>query len=113
MPKIHVLNHNGDKLFDAAPAEAARMLALHQAKYTADGRCLRLTGFTPQHEHPCRTYTSRGGLLAAVGRSQRYTVSERGQVSGFKRIFPEDLSIFRAAILDCFTSAFVKLHGPV
>lgn len=45
-----------------------------------------------------RTRTSRGGVLAAIGRSQRYTThNERGNVNGFKFIAPEDRAIFHQA----------------
>ena len=99
LPKIHVLNPNGDKLYDVGRPQADRMLAAHQAKYTADRRCLRLTGLTREHEHLCRTHTSRGGPLGG----QQYTYKKRGQVTGFKRIFPEDLAIFQSAIRECLT----------
>jgi hypothetical protein len=94
---IFVLNPNGDKVRDTHRAEADRMVALKQAKYMANGRGLRLLGFTREHEHPCRTHTSRGGPLGG----QLYTTKRHGQVDGYKRIFPEDLGTFNAATLDC------------
>ena len=100
MLKIPVLNRAGEIVFKADAGEAARMLALGQATSTSDGRCLRLTGFTSEKEHSGRTRTSRGGILASCGRSQQYTTSERGQVTGFKRIYPEDRDIFVTAVLD-------------
>jgi len=83
----------------------ARMLLLKQAKLSDDGRCLQLidvTGAAAGDAAAGRTHTSRGGLLAVIGRSQQYTTANgRGQVDGFKQIYPEDLDIFRAAVLDC------------
>lgn len=107
MLKIPVLNRAGEIVFKADAGEAARMLALGQATSTSDGRCLRLTGFTSEKEHSGRTRTSRGGILASCGRSQQYTTSERGQVTGFKRIYPEDRDLFVTAVLD----AIVKKRG--
>lgn len=96
--KIPVLDNYGRKVFDRSPAEAARMVALHQGKWTPDHRCLRFINPGREHEHPCRTHTSRGGPLGG----QLYTTKRHGQVDGFKRIFAEDRDFFRAAVLDCF-----------
>jgi hypothetical protein len=101
LPKIPLLNRNGDKLYDVTPQEAANLLEHHQARYAGNRRCLVAVGFIREHEHPCRTRTSRGGLLAAIGRGQQYTTSTHGRVDGFKRIFLEDLGTFNAATLDC------------
>jgi hypothetical protein len=98
---IFVLNPNGDKVGDTHREKADRMVELKQAKYMANGRGVRLLGFTPAHEHLCRTHTSRGGLLAAIGRGQQYTTSTHGRVDGFKKIFAEDRGFFNAATLDC------------
>ena len=99
--KTPVLNGAGEIVFRADSGEIERMIALRQAVYTHDRRCVRLTALTREREHPGRTRTSRGGLLAAIGRSQQYTTTNgRGQVDGFKRIFAEDLSIFLSAVLD-------------
>lgn len=45
-----------------------------------------------------RTRTSRGGALAAIGRSQKYTTHDaRGATTGFKFLAPEDFPIFHQA----------------
>jgi hypothetical protein len=83
---------------DVSLAEAERMVKLRQARWACDKRVLQIIDvFTPEHEHPCRTRTSRGGPLGG----QLYTTSTHGRVDGFKRIFVEDLGVFHAAILDC------------
>ena len=105
MSKTPVLNRGGDMLFRAHGAEVARMLLLGQATYTSDKRCLQLLDIGPDKEHAGRTHTSRGGLLAAIGRSQQYTTANaRGQVDGFKTIYPEDRAVFVSAVLDCLVS---------
>ena len=54
-------------------------------------------------EHPCRTRISSGGPLAAMGMSQIYTLkNERGDVSGFKSIYPEDRPLFNLATMPGF-----------
>ena len=104
--KIPVLNLAGDMIYRAHGGEVARMLTLRQAVYTTDRRCLQLVAIGASNEPAGRTHTSRGGLMAAIGRSQQYTTSNgRGQVDGFKTIYAEDRNVFRAAILDCMVPA--------
>lgn len=69
-----------------------------------EGRCLRLTEYYDSAAHPCRTFVSRGGPLAAMGMSQKYTVNQplsgsgdRSKVTGFKSIYPEDRAFFHLA----------------
>jgi hypothetical protein len=81
--------------------KAARMVLEGQAAMVKGGRALRLLPPSSDTLHPCRTHTSRGGMLAAIGRSQQYTVSERQRVTGFKSIYPEDRPAFHTAVLDC------------
>jgi hypothetical protein len=104
--KIPVVNRAGDLVLRVHSGEMERMLLRKQARLSDDGRMLLLldiTGAAPD-TLAGRTHTSRGGLLAAVGRSQQYTTANgRGQVDGFKTIYPEDRDIFRSAILDCVT----------
>jgi hypothetical protein len=102
MTKIPVLNRGGDLVLRVHAGEMTRMLLLKQATLSDDGRCLQLADVTGADELAGRTHTSRGGILAAIGRSQQYTTSNaRGQVDGFKTIYAEDRDIFRAASLDC------------
>jgi len=104
MMKIPVLNRGGDLVLRVHAGEMARMLLLKQATLSDDGRCLQLADVTGADGLAGRTHTSRGGLLAAIGRSQQYTTANgRGQVDGFKTIYPEDRDVFRSAILDCVT----------
>lgn len=75
------------------------MLRNKSAVKIGNGR-LRLLPPSPDSVHPCRTYTSRGGVMATVGRSQVYTVADaRGRVTGFKYIDPLDRHVFQAAAL--------------
>jgi len=104
--RISVLNPSGDKIYDVHRGAAIRMLEKAQAKIAKSGRALQLIGIGEVAPDGLagRTHTSRGGLLAAIGRSQQYTTANgRGQVDGFKTIYPEDRDIFRSAILDCVT----------
>lgn len=106
MAKIPVLNRVGEIVYRVHAGEVARMLLLGQASLTNDRRCLQLAAIGPAHEHAGRTHTSRGGVLAAIGRSQQYTTSNgRGQVDGFKVIYVEDRDVFRSAVLECLSSA--------
>jgi len=103
--KTPVLNRGGDMLYRVHAGAMQRMLLLKQATLTDDGRCLQLTEITSADGLAGRTHTSRGGLLAAIGRSQQYTTANgRGLVDGFKTIYPEDRDVFRAAVLDCLVS---------
>ena len=105
MAKIPVLNRVGEIVYRVHSGEVARMLLLGQAAFTSDRRCLQLSAIGPAHEHAGRTHTSRGGLLAAIGRSQQYTTSNgRGLVNGFKTIYAEDRDVFRSAVLECLTA---------
>jgi hypothetical protein len=83
------------------------MLEKSQAKITSSGRALQLLGIGAVEPDGLagRTHTSRGGLLAVIGRSQQYTTANgRGQVDGFKTIYGEDRDIFISAVLDCLVS---------
>jgi hypothetical protein len=106
--KFPVFNRTGDMVYRVHAGAMARMLVLKQATLSDDGRCLQLldvTGAAAGAELAGRTHTSRGGLLAVIGRSQQYTTSNgRGEVNGFKTIYPEDRSIFSSAVLDCLVS---------
>lgn len=101
--KIPVLNRTGEIIYRVHSAEVARMLARRQAVYSVDRRCLQLLPIvSDDNQHAGRTHTSRGGFLAAIGRSQQYTTSNgRGQVDGFKVIYIEDRDVFRSAVIDC------------
>jgi len=105
--KIPVLNRDGAMIYRVHAGAVDRMLLLNQATLTRDGRALQLVEITPATASDIagRTHTSRGGLLAVIGRSQQYTTANgRGQVDGFKTIYPEDRGIFIAAVLDCMAS---------
>ncbi len=45
------------------------------------------------------TRTSRGAMMGAIGRSQKYTIEDKGMVTGFKRIAEQDRCVFQAAAL--------------
>ena len=45
------------------------------------------------------TRTSRGAYMGAIGRSQKYTIEDKGMVTGFKRIAEQDRCVFQAAAL--------------
>jgi len=103
--KIPVYNSGGDMVYRVHTAEMERMLLLKQARLSEGGRTLHLTDITGAPLIFGRTHTSRGGLLAAIGRSQQYTTAnERGQVNGFKTIYPEDRAVFVSAVIDCLVS---------
>lgn len=87
-------------------AEAERMVRQNQARWIRGNRALRLSHHYELPADGGRTRTSRGGLLAAIGRSQCYTIDDsRGRVSGFKYLDPVDRHIFQQATLDCFSPA--------
>lgn len=78
------------------------MILRRQARL--EGRCLRLNEYYDSVAHPCRTFVSRGGVMAAIGMSQKYTVhqplngsGDRSKVTGFKSIYPEDRAFFHLA----------------
>lgn len=103
--KIPVYNSGGDMVYRVHTAEMERMLLLKQARLSEGGRTLHLTDITGAPLIFGRTHTSRGGLLAAIGRSQQYTTANgRGQVDGFKTIYPEDRAVFVSAVIDCLVS---------
>jgi hypothetical protein len=105
-PNFWVLNSDGNKLYSVHASAAAKMIEASQAMLAPCGRALQLIsiGKLAPDGLAGRTHTSRGGLLAAIGRSQQYTTANgRGQVDGFKTIYPEDRDVFRSAILDCVT----------
>jgi len=101
MPKYLVFDRAGDAQYHVSPHKARRMVAGGQAEIM-HGNALRLLGPTQEQEHPCRTHTSRGGLMAAIGRSQLYTTAKRGRpaTTEHKKIFPEDRPAYVAAVLD-------------
>jgi len=91
-------------------AEADRMVARGQAYWRGQGhRELRLAH---HYEIPPEvlaaagdrlTHTSRGALYGAIGRSQKYVIDDnRGRVTGFKYLAPQDRPIFQAAALGLF-----------
>lgn len=106
-PNFWVLNSDGNKLYSVHASAAARMLEAEQAMMAPCGRALQLIGIgqTAPDGLAGRTRTSRGGLLAAIGRSQQYTTANgRGLVDGFKTIYPEDRSVFISAVIDCLVT---------
>ena len=77
---------------------AEQLLRRRQAKLMPGGRTVRLIVYHEMPQHLCRTRISAGGLLAALGMSQVYTIAnERGAVHDFKRIYPEDRGCFNQA----------------
>jgi hypothetical protein len=99
--KIPVFERAYDRIaFDVTPVEAARMVRHGQARWLR-GRGLRLTSVgerLTRQRLECRTHTSRGGVLAAIGRSQEYvTHNAKRAVDGFKTIYPEDRHFFELA----------------
>jgi hypothetical protein len=90
--QYRVINSEGLKVFNASEDEIKRMVRNGQVIRLPGGRAYKLTGKMEPHE--CRTRISGGGVLAAMGMSQRYTTTERGKVDGFKTIFPEDAAAF-------------------
>lgn len=90
--QYRVINSEGLKVFNATEEEIKRMVRDGQVIRLPGGRAYKLTG--KMEPHQCRTRISGGGILAAVGMSQRYTTTERGKVDGFKTIFPEDAAAF-------------------
>ena len=99
MQKHQVLASSIDRiLWYATPREAASLVRRSQAVRLGP-RAVRLTEHTGD-DTPCRTRISWGGPRAAMGMSQDYTTrNAKGCVDGFKRIFPEDRSMFNAAWL--------------
>jgi hypothetical protein len=106
LSKLLILSPESDRIVGYADeVQARRMLRLRQARPVSNGRrAIRLTFHHEMPEHPCRTHTSRGGVMGAIGRSQGYTVAERDRVTGFKTIFPEDRHIFHTATIDCMAA---------
>ena len=91
---------------DVLPEQAERMVARRQASWIRGHRGLRLSVLG--EPHLCRTHTSRGGMLAAIGRGQVYTYVKsamsgtgRTQITSFKTIYSEDRSIFHMATISC------------
>ena len=101
--RLLILEPQTDRILGWATRDKAeRMIRRRQARL--EGRCLRLTEYYDSAAHPCRTFVSRGGPLAAMGMSQKYTVNQplngsgdRSKVTGFKRIFAEDRAFFHLA----------------
>ena len=107
MRMIEVLNRDGYFIYRVHAGGAVRMIEKEQARLTPNGRALQLIeiGQVKPDGIAGRTHTSRGGLLAVIGRSQQYTTAnERGQVNGFKTIYPEDRAVFVSAVLDCLVT---------
>jgi hypothetical protein len=109
--KLRVYAPAGEYIVGYATQETARrMIRLGQAKSVSNGnRAIRLTFHYENPEHPCRTHTSCGGMRAAIGLSQVYTVAERDRVTRFKvfrfkTIFAEDRQVFHQATLDCMAT---------
>lgn len=76
------------------------MVSRRQARWCPGKRGLRLAHHYELPADPGgRTRTSRGGVLAAIGRSQCYTIADTGKIDGFKFIAPEDRHVFQAAAL--------------
>jgi len=77
------------------------MIARGQARRIRGGRALKLAAHFQMPPDPGgRTRTSRGPIMGAIGRSQKYVIEDcKGHVTGFKRICAEDRYIFHAAAL--------------
>lgn len=77
------------------------MIERGQARTVRGGRALVLAAHFEMPPDPGgRTHTSRGPMLGAIGRSQKYVIEDtRGRVTGFKHIYAEDRIIFQAAAL--------------
>ena len=106
--RVPVINVAGEFVFHANAGEVERMITNGQGKIHKNKRCLILEPITGRRDggpEAGRTHTSRGGMLAAIGRSQSYVISERRRVTGFKTIYPEDRGLFHAAVLDAMTPA--------
>lgn len=81
-------------------AQARRLIRNGQARWTNNLReGLRLAAHFDVGVIAGRTHTSRGGVLAAAGLSQEYTLSERSKVMDYKFLAPEDYPIFHQATL--------------
>ena len=85
-----------------SPQKAKRMVALGQARWHRQDHSVRLVHSHMMPMDGGRTRTSRGGMLAAIGRSQSYVKREISPqaVTGFKTIYPEDRHVFQFATLD-------------
>jgi hypothetical protein len=85
-----------------SPSDAVRMVREKQAEWIDERR--RAVRLSAGSERCGRTRISSGGMLAAIGRSQKYTIrehfaarvagTERIPTHGFKTIFPEDARSF-------------------
>jgi hypothetical protein len=106
--KVLMLEPAGDRVaFDVTRDQAARMVLKRQAQWIpgAKDRIARLASYG--QKHPCRTKVSRGGILAAIGRSQVYTRMEsapegsievkRVPTFEYKTIYAEDRNYFNVA----------------
>src|SRR5262245_10396334 len=82
--RVPVLPAEGDCPVRHVPrAEADRIVKRGAGKYYDRRRMVRLCGIGELW--PCRTFTSRGGDLANMGRSQVYTIGDRKNgVTAFK-----------------------------
>lgn len=103
--RVAILEPSADRIVQFISRDAARRLVQRgQATVMDGGRMLRLTEYYALPAHPGRTHVSRGGVLAAIGMSQKYTVNQplngsgdRSKVTGFKSIYPEDRAFFHLA----------------
>lgn len=99
---LHVFDEFNRIVLDVNRERAEALVRRGQAYWIAHRQAVRLAAHYLLPEHPCRTHTSRGPLLGAIGRSQCYTIDDaRGRVTGFKFLAPEDRSVFHQATLDC------------
>jgi hypothetical protein len=101
--KVQVVSPESDsEIVGYTPlAEAMRRVRIGAAEWVGRRqRAIRMKRLMDTPLHPCRTFTSRGGVLASAGRSQVYTLADsRGRVTGFKYIDPADRHVFQAAAL--------------
>lgn len=91
MRKYSVVDSSGNQVWKATKEEIKRLVRRGQAVMSADGRVYRLLERGKSHQ--CRTHISAGGPLAAMGMSQNYTATDKGQPR-FKTIYPEDRPAF-------------------
>lgn len=119
-PKILLLECDSPRVVAKLSMRQAVYMIEHDQAWFDSGGDLRVKVPGREHEHPCRTRISWGGLLAALGMSQVYTRdNQRGNVDDFKRIFPEDRACFNQAtkpggwmiaVVSYAATAFSLLH---
>lgn len=96
MRKYSVVDSSGNQVWKATKEEIKRLVRRGQAVMSADGRVYRLLEYGKSHQ--CRTHISSGGERAAMGMSQDYIATDRGQTR-FKTIYPEDQPAFTTRAL--------------